>query len=477
MGRLGARGHAIVRKQRTVAIVFVMMLGLVSLLADVAIEGTKSVMGSYLAILGASAAVVGIVSGLAELVGFSLRIVFGWLMDETGKYWTFVFIGYGINIVAVPALALAGNWEAAVCLMMLERVGRAVRSPARDAMLSHAGKTVGRGWSYGVQEALSSVGGMIGPIIVVVVMLLGGDYRLGFEILLLPCVLAVVVLFQARKIDPHPGDIKGHCPVKEKKRKFSKTYWIFLMAGALIAAGYADFPMISYHISTVTTVSQGWIPILYALSMASSALAALVFGRMYDKIGIMPLVAMAAVIPFFAPLVFTSDMAAVTAGMLLYGVGFGAQDSAMRAMVADISPHCRRGMAFGCYNTAFGLSWFLGSAAMGVLYDVSLPSMIMMSMVLQFAAIPLFLLVMREEMRTKHLLTHGGTRPEPAPEPAPMPVLAAEPEIAPEAPAAPSAADGAMATSLPETPPAVSPAMDGEASSEVPAPEAPASPQ
>jgi MFS family permease len=344
-------------------------------------------------------------------------------------------------------------------------------------MLSHAGKTVGRGWSYGVQEALSSVGGMIGPIIIVAVMLLGGDYRLGFEILLLPCALAVVVLFQARKIDPHPGDIKDHCPVKEKKRKFSRTYWIFLIAGALIAAGYADFPMISYHISTVTTVSQGWIPILYALSMATNALAALVFGRMYDKIGIMPLVAMAAVIPFFAPLVFASDMASVTAGMLLYGVGFGAQDSAMRAMVADISPHCRRGMAFGCYNTAFGLSWFLGSVVMGVLYDVSLPSMIMTSMVLQFAAIPLFLLVMREELRTKQLLAHGGARQEPAPEPPPMPAPATGPGIALEVSAEPPAANTVMAASLPEVPPPVSPSVDAGTSSEAPAPEAPASPQ
>lgn len=409
-----AAGH----KHRTAAIVFVMMLGLVSLLADVALEGTKSVMGPYLVLLGASAAVVSLVSGLAELIGYGLRVIFGWVVDETRRYWAFLFIGYGINIVAVPALALAGSWEAAMTLIMLERVGRAVRGPARDAMLSHAGESVGRGWSYGVQEALSSVGGMIGPIIIVLVLVLGGDYRLGFEMLLVPCLLAMVILAYAMRIEPPSGRMECVRSATARKKAFPWPFWIFLIAGALIAAGYSDFPLISYHAISVAGASDNWLPILYAVAMASNALSALAFGRMYDRVGMMPLVAMAGVIPFFTPLVFSADLAALTAGMLLYGIGFGAQESVMRAIVADLAPSCRRGTAFGCYNAAFGTSWFLGSMAMGFLYESSWSGMVLLSMGLQFAAIPLFVVVMRGQPQARKRREPVASIAAPSPVPA-----------------------------------------------------------
>jgi MFS family permease len=378
-----------------------MMLGLVSLMADVALEGTKSIMGTYLMILGASAVTVSLVAGLAELIGYGLRVLFGWFVDETRRYWAFILIGYGINIFAVPALALAGSWEAAMVLLMLERVGRAMRCPARDAMISHAGESVGRGWGFGVQEALSSVGGMIGPLIIVAVLLFGGDHRTGFGVLLIPCLLTMIVLAYAKKIEPSKSKDMRSCSSEAARRApFPRPFWLFLAAGALIAAGYADFPLISYHISSVTGVSDRWIPIMYALAMASNALSALLFGRMYDKVGMMPLVGMAVVVPFFTPLVFSSDIAAVAAGMLLYGVGFGAQESVMRAVIADLAPSCRRGTAFGCYNAAFGASWFLGSAVVGILYDTSWSAMVLLSMGLQFAAIPLFVAVMRERPKS-----------------------------------------------------------------------------
>lgn len=383
------------QRRRSLAIVFVIVLGLVGLTADVANEGTRSIVGPYLVLLGASATTVGIVAGLSELMGYSLRIIFGWAADRVGHYWTFIFVGYAINIIAVPALALAGDWVAAVCLIMLERIGRSIRSPARDALLSHAGREVGRGWSYGLQEALSSIGGMIGPMIVVVVLLLDGDYRLGFELLVIPALMAMVLLAYARKINPDPRKMEGACPPVERKKKFSRRFWIYILAGALIACGYADFPLIAFHIGHFAGVSEGWIPIMYAVAMAADALAALFFGKMYDRVGIAPLVAVSAIVPLFVPLIFSSDFITVAAGMLLYGVGLGAQESVMRAMVADMTPHCRRGFAFGCYNAAFGASWFLGSVAMGILYDVSLPAMMALSILLQFAAIPLFLIVMR----------------------------------------------------------------------------------
>lgn len=391
VGILYGRG----KRKRSLAVLFVVLLGTVGLLADVAAEGARCVTGPYLGLLGASAVVIGIVAGLSELIGYSLRIVFGWLVDRTGNYWAPVIIGYAINLVAVPALALAGDWMTAVFLIMLERMGRAIRGPARDAMLSYAGKDVGRGWAFGIQEALSSAGGMIGPAVLVGVMVLGGDYRLGFEVLLVPALLAVVLAAHAWRLNPRPRELEGSCPPVERKRPLPRLFWAYVLAGALIAAGYADFLLVALHMGTFAGISDGWVPVMYAIVMASDGLSALVFGRTYDRIGLLPLVVMSAVVPLFVPLIFSSDIAVVIAGLLLYGVGFGAQESVMRAVVADMTPHCRRGSAFGTYNAVFGASWFLGSIAMGVLYDLSIEAMMLLSMGLQLAAIPVLVHVMR----------------------------------------------------------------------------------
>lgn len=392
-------GRAGAGKRRSLAIIFVILLGLVSLLADVANEGTRSVIGPYLVLLGASATVVGIMAGLSEFIGYSLRIVFGWIADRTGRYWLPVFVGYLINLVAVPALALAGDWVMAFCLIMVERIGRAIRSPARDAMLSYSGKDVGRGWSYGLQEALSAVGGMFGPIVILLVMFVDGSYRLGFEVLVVPILIAMVLLVYAYRINPDPRRLEGSCPPSDRKAKFPRIYWLFVAAGALIACGYADFPLVAFHMHTFAGVTDGWIPVMYAMAMAANALAALLLGRLYDSVGIWPLVVTSVAVPFFVPLIFSIDLFTVVIGMMLYGVGLGAQESIMRAVVADISPYCRRGTAFGGYNAAFGTAWLLGSVTMGIVYDISLPAVIVLSMALQLASVPLLVAVMRRKQK------------------------------------------------------------------------------
>ena len=399
MGRVvGFSAH---KRKRSTAVVFVILLGLIGLMADIATEGSRSSMGTYLGLLGASAVTVGFIAGLSELLGYSLRIVFGRLTDHTGNYWAPLFIGYGINLIAVPALALTGNWMEAMWLIMLERLGRAVRSPARDAMLSHAGSRMGRGWAYGVQEALSSVGGMVGPVAIVVVMMLGGNYRLGFEVLLIPALAAVLLLVYARRVNPHPRKME-HVPDMESPAKLPRIFWPYVLAGALIAAGYADFPLIALHIERFAGVSDGWVPVMYAIVMASDGLSALAFGRSYDRVGLLPLICVLAAVPLFVFLIFSSDVTFVILGMILYGVGFGAQDSVMRAVVADMTPAGRRGTAFGIYNAAFGISWFLGSIAMGALYESAMAGMMFLSISLQLMAIPVMVHVMRGHVFASH---------------------------------------------------------------------------
>jgi MFS family permease len=376
------------------AIKFVILLGIVSLFADMTYEGARSITGPYLAILGASGTIVGIVAGFGELIGYSLRLVSGYISDRTGKYWAITLLGYGINLLAVPLLALAGRWEIAALLMIAERLGKAIRTPARDVMLSHATVKMGRGWGFGIHEALDQIGAMLGPLIVAGVLYFRGGYKTGFGILLVPALLALGVLVVARLLYPRPGDFEI-ASIRLESKGFPKVFWIYLAATALIAAGYTDFPLIAYHFKKISIASDDWIPIFYAIAMGVDALAALLFGRLFDRIGISILIGAALISSLFAPLVFLGGFDFALLGMALWGVGMGAQESIMRAAIAEMVPMSRRGSAYGIFNTSYGIFWFLGSALMGILYDISIPSLIVFSMVAQLVSIPLLLLVRR----------------------------------------------------------------------------------
>ncbi len=377
------------------ALKFVILLGIVSLFADMTYEGARSITGSYLAILGASGTIVGIFTGFGELIGYSLRLVSGYISDRTRKYWAITILGYGINLLAVPLLALAGRWEVATVLIIAERLGKAIRTPARDAMLSHATTKMGRGWGFGLHEALDQIGAMLGPLIVAGVLHLKGSYQMSFGVLLIPALLALCVLVVARLLYPHPRafDIGSVKSVKLESKAFPKVFWLYLAAVALIAAGYVDFPLIAYHFKRVSIISDDWIPIFYAIAMGVDALAALLFGRLFDQIGISILIAAALISSIFAPLVFLGGFHFALLGMVLWGVGMGAQESIMRAAIAGMVSVDRRGSAYGIFNTGYGIFWFLGSALMGILYDISIPSLIAFSVAVQFASIALLLLV------------------------------------------------------------------------------------
>ncbi|MFY9269535.1 MAG: MFS transporter [Candidatus Manganitrophaceae bacterium] len=374
------------------ALRFVILLGVVSLLADMTYEGARSVTGPYLAVLGAGATAVGVVSGFGELIGYGLRLLSGYLADRTGRYWAVTVIGYGINLLAVPLLALTGRWETAAVLIVAERMGKAIRTPARDAMLSHATHEMGRGWGFGLHEALDQIGVMLGPLIVAAVLYFQGGYRTSFAILLIPAILALGVLGAARWLYPHPRDLEVASP-DLRTEGFPRVFWIYLAAVALIAAGYADFPLIAYHFKEVGSVPDSWIPVLYAVGMGVDALAALLFGAFFDKIGLSILIVAALLSSFFAPLAFLGSFSLALAGVALWGVGMGAQESIMRAAVAAMAPPQKRGAAYGIFNTGYGIFWFMGSALMGILYDYSIPALIVFSVVMQLASIPLLLWV------------------------------------------------------------------------------------
>lgn len=387
---------------------FVLLLGLVSLLSDVVYEAARSISGPFLAVLGASAAVVGGVAGLGELLGYGLRIVSGILSDRTGRYWMMTLLGYAVNLLAVPALALAGRWEIAAVLLMAERFGKALRTPARDAMLSHAASSVGRGWAFGIHEAMDQIGAVVGPLIVSAILAWRGDYRFGFAVLLIPALLALAALVLARLLYPHPSKMESQ--TVSGSRRLSRIFWLYLAAAACIAIGFVDFPLIAFHIKTTRLLGDAWIPFLYAMVMGVDAVAALVLGRWYDQKGLGVLAGAAVLSAGCAPLVFLTSRTGLFAGMVLWGIGMGALESILRAAVSELVPKERRATGFGIFNAGFGLAWFAGSALMGVFYQVSPVGLAVLSAAAQLLSIPLILAVRRMQRLTE---SDGAAPPRP----------------------------------------------------------------
>ncbi len=376
--------------RRRAAYRFIIAIGVVSLFADMTYEGARSITGPFLAVLGASGAVVGIVGGAGELLGYLLRFFSGRWSDRTGRYWAITFAGYGINLLAVPLLALAGNWPAAAALMLTERMGKGIRTPARDVLLASAAGEVGGGWAFGLHEALDQTGAMVGPLLVALAAVLLGGYRGGFALLLVPAVCSLVTLAVAARTYPQPNAPKAAAP-SAPGRGFPRAFWLYNAAAALVAAGYADFPLIAYRLEQHGILRAPIIPISYAVAMATAALAALLFGRAFDRVGLLSLVPATVISAAFAPLAFMGGAVVAVVGVALWGVGMGAHESVMRAAVATMAPLERRGEAYGTFNAVFGIAWFLGSALLGVLYDISVHALVLFSILAQLAAIPLLL--------------------------------------------------------------------------------------
>ncbi len=237
-----------------------------SFFADFTYEGSRSIIGPYLAILGASAAAIGIVTGFGELLGYGLRLVSGRLSDQTGKYWPITIFGYILQMLSVPLLALAGNWQVAALLIVLERVGKATRNPPRDVMLSHAAKEMGYGWAFGVHEALDQCRALFGPLVAAAVLALRGEYRIAFAVLLIPALVTLSILVVARLTYPRPEELEAN-PPDVKATGLPRVFWVYLTGAVLVAAGFADFPLIAYHFARTSTVSSALIPVFYAVAM------------------------------------------------------------------------------------------------------------------------------------------------------------------------------------------------------------------
>ena len=399
------------KKKLSQAMVFIVLFGVVSLFSDMTHEGASSIRGAYLSLLGASAATIGFISGLGELIGYSMRYVFGKLTDKSKKYWPMTIAGYVLDIIAVPLLALVGEhgWVAACGLLVVQRMGKAIKKPAKDTIMSFAASQEGVGKSFGIQEVLDQIGAFLGPVLLYLVMLFQTDgstfeiYSKCFAVLAIPGAVTLVLLIITRCKFPNPEHFEPE-PKEYIPFKMKKEFILYIAGISLFAFGFIDYSIIIMHVSrtytglasglseTSSLVTTGSLPLLYAGAMLVDAVAALVFGLLYDKNGVKALVWSTVISAPFAIFVFAFDsVPMLLLGIALWGVGMGAQESILKAAVTSMVPKASRATGYGIFECSFGVFWFLGSWLLGILYDASIPAMIAVSVITQLAAIPLYI--------------------------------------------------------------------------------------
>lgn len=399
------------KKRISQAMLFIIFFGIVSLFSDMTHEGASSIRGAYFTILGASAGAIGFVSGLGELIGYSMRYVFGRIADKRKNYWFMTIFGYVIDVLAVPALALVGEngWIAAAILLIIQRMGKAIKKPAKDTIMSFAASQEGVGKSFGIQEMLDQIGAFLGPVLLYLVMLFKTTgttfeiYSTCFAVLAIPGAITIIMLLVTRRKFPNPENFepeaKEFVPFEMKK-----SFKYYIVGISLFAFGFIDYSLVIMHISrnftsiagglaeTSSIINSGTIPLLYAGAMLVDAVAALIFGYMYDKKGVKVLVLSTIISAPFSAFVFMGkSVPMVLVGVVLWGIGMGAQESILKAAVTTMVPKSSRATGYGIFECSFGIFWFLGSWILGVLYDVSVPVMVVVSVAAQLLAIPFYL--------------------------------------------------------------------------------------
>lgn len=380
------------------ALAFIILMGIVSLFSDMTHEGAASILGAFLVLTGASATVIGFISGLGELAGYSLRIVFGYLADKTQRYWTLTIVGYIIDCVAIPLLALIpeNGWIFACGLIVMQRIGKAIKKPAKNTLMSFAAVQFGPGKTFGLLEMLDQIGAFLGPVLVFLVLLLQRSsdtfsaYTLCFAILGIPAVITIVLLFSARHTFPEPEKFEPE-PSGSKKFRLTRPYLLYIVGISFFAFGFVDYTLVTMHVYTGGFLTADLLPLLYAGAMLIDAVAALVFGWLYDKHGIKILIVSTLMSSLFAVFIFLgTSLPLIVLGVLLWGIGMGAQESILKAVVTTIVPKHIRSTGFGVFETSFGIFWFFGSWLMGFLYDIDPVWLVVVSVGAQLAAVPFY---------------------------------------------------------------------------------------
>jgi MFS family permease len=365
----------------------VFAFGLVSLAADMVYEGMRAVAGPFLGTLGASALTVGLVTGAGEAVALVLRLVTGPWADQSQRHWRLTVVGYAMTAVCVPLLAVApllGSAGVAVAatLILLERAGKAVRSPSKSALLARMATETGRGRGFAVHKALDQVGAFAGPLLLAGVAALTGLLWPGLALLAIPGAISLLLLAQLRRRvpsvalpDPEAAEQaavegsagRGSLRAAVLGAGLPREFHLFSLAVALSTAGLMTFGVISYRFVEAGLVPLAAVPIVYAMAMAVEAVAALATGDLFDRFGGRVLLVVPVIVAAVPLLVFAPSLMPVLGGVVLWGLATGVQDSTVKAYVADLVPSSRRATAYGVFAALQGIGALGGGALAGAL--------------------------------------------------------------------------------------------------------------
>ncbi|PKL01278.1 MAG: MFS transporter [Tenericutes bacterium HGW-Tenericutes-1] len=375
------------------AFLFIVLLGIISFFSDFTHEGARSIYGQYLSLIGVSAFLVSTTAGLGEFIGQALRILTGWIADKTGRYWFMMILGYSVNLLAIPLLGLVNQsiWQIAIILILLERVGKAIRAPAKSALTSFTAPHLGAGKAFAINEALDQAGAFLGPLVVFFIISNQSSdlllrYQISFGILGIFAIVTIFLLFFAKSKYPTP---QGFEEKSKGPQKFvgDKKFVIYMLAISFIALGFVDYPVIAYHMGQINTIDVLYIPLIYSFAMGIDAIAALIFGALFDKIGISSLMISVAISILITPFIFITNFTwALLIGVVLWGIGMGAQESILKAVVAKLVPKEKRATGYGIFSSVFGFAWFLGSLLIGVLYTVNIQGIVIFTVAMQVIA-------------------------------------------------------------------------------------------
>ncbi len=386
---------------RRKALSFVILISLTSLFSDMTHAGAKSIYGAFLSYLGASAAAIGFISGLAQFAARGLSLVSGYLADKWKNYWTLVIVGYLLCLVSIPALALVSGkgWMIAGALIVIERVGKACWQPSRNTLVSFTSSRIGSGKSFSIMGFFNKMGACIGPLFLFLILLfkhhdlLIDRYHLCFLILGIPALITLFLILIARRKYTHPEDFEKPGQTSLPKSQLSAIYILFCMGMAFFGLGFFDFPLITLHLTHQPAINTEFLPLFFSAAMLVAALSALLFGRLFDRIGVYTLVISTLISAPFAFFIFIGDQLwMMCVGILIWGVGIGSIETVFKSVVARLVTKENRSRGYGIVNVFLGLALFVGSWLCGIFYNVSFTILILFSVATQLLAVLAFLI-------------------------------------------------------------------------------------
>ncbi len=386
------------------AYLLILFFGFISALGDIIYEGARSVNGPYLKTLGANAVIVGFVIGVGEFLGYVIRLLSGYFADKTKAYWVFTIVGYSM-LISVPLLALSDVWQIAALFIVLERIGKGLRSPAKDTIVSYAAKRVGTGTGFGIAEFFDQFGATIGPLIFTAFFFYLGtssksvsDYQQAYSLMWIPFVLLMFVLFVTYFKFPTPSELEDD-KKSVQSTKLTKDFWLYSLFTFVTTIGFIHFAIFGYHLKVNAIVSDTQIPFLYAIAMIVDAFFAILIGKVYDKLkfrmnnehaGLYSLI----LIPFLSaallPMMFSSQMMLIYLAVIFWGIVMGSHETIMKAAIADLTSIQKRGTGYGIFNVIYGLGLFVGSALAGYFYEFSISLMITIFICIEVLALFIF---------------------------------------------------------------------------------------